>query len=362
MIRSCDVGSLPYPPEFEKLQKEADILTISSNIESTSARVFLKRAIVNAFIDKLSAGISIPSFPQFRDMNEMFLLAIEGLEKIGGGYVETKRLRLKPELSKILEVAVLEENAKAIHVQSSNPFKLRICITGPYTLSSFFPHRSGEIFRQLGTSLSEIVENSIFHTKHGEVALVSIDEPLFGLIDDPLIDHGSKYRDDLLQTWELIAGKAKAKDVESCIHLHNTSNDLFWEIESLKFIESHVDDPIYEMKATKQLLEEQDKFLKASIAITDFDQLIRAKLGLHISEEVVADIWTSISKKKMKPEKFLEEVALISKRLTEIVKRFGNERVILAGTECGLKGFPTYTSAIECLRRVSKAIESHGDG
>jgi len=45
-------------------------------------------------------------------------------------------------------------------------------------------------------------------------------------------------------------------------------------------------------------------------------------------------------------------------RLVKVVERFGAERVPYAGPECGLKGYPTYETAIECLRRVSSAIES----
>jgi len=46
------------------------------------------------------------------------------------------------------------------------------------------------------------------------------------------------------------------------------------------------------------------------------------------------------------------------KRLIDVVERFGPERVIYAGPECGLGSFPTYASAVEYLRRVSEAAKS----
>jgi hypothetical protein len=105
-------------------------------------------------------------------------------------------------------------------------------------------------------------------------------------------------------------------------------------------------------------LEKEDKLLKASIAITNFDRLIKEKLGSTASDNAVADVWKNISKKTLSPEMFLEDVGVMKKRLIQVVGQFGVERVRLAGPECGLRGFPTYASAIECLNHVSKAVSS----
>ncbi len=353
MIQSCDVGSLPLTGALDKLQEGANHFTATSN---TDAAKSFEQTIINAFLDKLKAGISIPAYPQFRDMNEMFLSTFEGLEKTKGGYVETKHLALKSGQGKIAEVAAIERNAGKILANTGSPFQLRICLTGPYTLASFFPHRNRHTYSQLGTVLAETLARSIFAAKGGRVSLVSIDEPLFGMIDDPLIDRGTEGRENLLAAWEHITHVAHSRKTETCIHLHCTSDDLFWAVESLRIVESHVDDSLYEMKKTKELLEKEDKQLKASVAITDFDRLIEDKMGQRASDEAVADVWKSISKQKVSPEAFLESVDVMKKRLSRIVERFGVERVALAGLDCGLRGFPTYASAIECLRRVSKAV------
>ena len=196
--------------------------------------------------------------------------------------------------------------------------------------------------------------------------LVAVDEPVFGLQDDPLIDFGSRGRENLHKAWESIFSKAKSKNAQTLLHLHKTADELFWETRSLDVVDSHVDDPIYQMKKTKEKLESTDKFLKASVCIADFDTLIKKRIvtasGQKITEleinERIAEAWTSITSRKTDPEIFLEELDVVKERLVEIVGRFGEERVPYAGPECGPKGFPTYECALECLRRVSSAVEA----
>lgn len=352
MVRSCDVGSLPLQGDLGRFLKGADQYAVG--VCDDSAKLF-EQAVICAFLDKLSAGIEIPAFPQFRDMNDMFLSMIGGLEKIAGGYVETRSLTIKQGLETLPEVAAIKRNAQRINAQADEPFQLRVCVTGPYTLASFFPYKNSQTFTQLGRVLSEVVEKNVFALNQGKVALVSVDEPLFGVVDDPLIDRGAEGRESLLAGWESMMSKAESRNVETCIHLHRTSDDLFWEVKSLGILESHVDDPLYTMRATKRLLEKNDKRLKASVATTDFDKLIKEKLRPNTTEDAVADAWKEIAKGTVKPEMYLEDVGVMKKRLEDIVERFGVERVVLEGTECGMRGFPTYGSAIECLRRVSEA-------
>jgi len=262
---------------------------------------------------------------------------------------------------------VIKRNSQMIRENKGKPFQVKVCVTGPYTLSSLFIHRDNKIFRRLGNTISQIVENNIFSGKHGSASLVQVDEPVFGMLDDPLIDYGSEGRENLRKAWEAIFQKVKSKNVQALLHLHNTADELFWEVESLNIIDSHTDDPIYQMKKTKERLEATDKFLKASISIADFDTLIkkriittsRQKMTEPAINEKIAEAWTNINSQKTDPEIFLENVDLMEKRLVEIVRRFGVERVPYAGPECGLKGFPTYECALKCLRRVSNAVKTY---
>jgi len=363
MTRSCDVGSLPFVGDSKKFVEGASRFSLYSADESAE---FFEKKVLEGLLDKIRVGIDVPNFPQFRDMNEMFLSMMDGVERIKGGYLETKIPSVKTDKSRIPEVMVIEKHSQMIQEKKGAAFETRICVTGPYTLSSFFPYKRADIFSRLGNVISQIVENSIFNDKHGRVSLVSVDEPVFGLQDDALIDFGSEGRENLRRAWESIFHKVKSRNAQTLIHLHSTVDELFWDIDSLEIIESHVDDPIHQRKNTKEKLESTDKFLKGSIAFSEFDNLIRQNIVSNSREkltevavnEKIAEAWTNINRGVTDPEIFLEDVDVMKRRLAKMVNRFGVERVPYAGPECGLKGFPTYESAFECLRRVSSAIES----
>jgi len=361
MVKSLDEGSLPFVGDFQKFLEGASNYGRAVN-DSTQ---FFEKMVLDGFIDKVEAGIDIPNFPQYRDVNQMFFDVIEGIGKIEGGYIETAVLTLKEGRSAIPEVSAIKNRSQEIYEKLGEPFKLRVCILGPYTMASLFAYKDKNTFTRLGNVLAQMVETNVFNSKHGSVVLVSVEEPVFGFIDDPLLDRGSEGRVNLLQAWESIMNKAKARGTQTCLHLHNTSDELFWETKNLNIIESHVNDSFYQAKRTKERLESTDKFLKASIAVTDFDQLIRnniittsaQKLNEISVNEKIAETWKNLTKKQTDPIIFVENAELMKERLVKIVNYFGENRVPYAGPECGLKSFPTYESALECLRRVSKAVK-----
>ncbi|MHC3129225.1 MAG: hypothetical protein IBV52_04015 [Candidatus Bathyarchaeota archaeon] len=364
MTRSCDVGSLPFVGDSKKFVEGASRFSLYPADESCD---FFEKKVLEGLLDKIRVGIDVPNFPQFRDMNEMFLSMMDGVERIKGGYLETKIPSVKTNRTSIPEVMVIEKNSQRIQEKKGAAFEMRICVTGPYTLSSFFPYKREDIFIRLGNVISQIVENSIFNDKHGRVSLVSVDEPVFGLQDDALIDFGSEGRENLRRAWESIFHKLKSKNVQTLMHLHSTVDELFWDIDSLEIIDSHVDDPIHRRKNTKEKLESTDKFLKASVAVNDFDLLIKEwivagspdkKLSESDLNMGIANVWTDIKHGRINPEIFLESVDTMKSRLVKVVERFGVERVLYVGPECGLKGYPTYETALECLRRVSSTLES----
>jgi 5-methyltetrahydropteroyltriglutamate--homocysteine methyltransferase len=362
MVESCDVGSLPFSNDLQKLMEGASNYGQVIN----DLTEFFENKVVAGFLDKLNAGIEVPNYPQQRDMIQMFFNMIEGFEKVNGGYMETAPLSVRPLKAAIPEALAIRNRANYIYEKIGSSFKVRICITGPYTMSSMLTYKNKGTFFQLGTVLAQIAEANIFSNKHGKVRMVSVDEPVFGFIDDPLLDRGSESRENLRKAWEMIMQKIKANSAQACLHLHNTSDELFWEVNGLDIIESHVDDPLYQVQKTKQRLESADKFLKASLAVTDFDQLIQ-KDAIAISEqklseaalnEKIAEIWKALDHRQVDPAVFLEKTSVMQGRLKNIIEAFGDNRVLYAGPECGLRSFPTYESALECLRRVSEAVRS----
>ena len=358
MTASTDVGSLPPRVAYSKL-KEGARKTYSverflpRGSEEDPLSVF-EGEVVGAFIDKLRAGIEVPNYPQFRDMNEMILEMLLGITRTESGYIATQKPYSKSG-STVPEVSILKQNISKIReAVNLDKVSMRICITGPYTLSSFFSKANPELLRGLGEALADIASRSIFCVKEGGVALLSIDEPVLGFLNDPLLDRGSEGREVLIQALEQICATASSRKVETILHLHNTSENLFWEVEHLNIIEPHVDDPIYMQENTKKLLDENDKRLKASISVTRFDDMIRAKTA---QEEDLGKIWTDIRRGETEPENFLEETRTMVKRLKAMEKTFGVERIPYAGPECGLQGFPSYDCAMKYLRRTAEAVK-----
>jgi methionine synthase II (cobalamin-independent) len=332
---------------------------------TNEATEFFEQNVASVFIDKAKAGIDVPNYPQCRDMTEMFFDMIEGTSTANGAYIETAPLATKNGMSAIPEVSAIQNSSSFISEKLDSPFNLRICITGPYTLASRLAYKDKGTFTRLGNVLTKILEDSIFKNKHGAVQLVSIDEPVFGLVDDQLLDYGSEGRENLLRAWETLAQKVKTRGAQSVLHLHTTRDELFWIVKALDIVETHVDGSFYQTSKTKERLEATGKFMKASIAITDFDLLIRNKItaesSLKLSEtsvnEKIAETWTNINKHQVDPKSFIEDANLMGKRLAKIIELIGENRVVYAGPECGLRSFPTYESALECLRRVAKIVE-----
>ena len=91
MIESFDVGSLPFVGDLKRLLEEAKAYFKS--------QIFFEKKIVDGLLDKARSDIDLPNYPQFRDMNEMFLELIAGVEKVKGGYIEGGVLSLQTETS-----------------------------------------------------------------------------------------------------------------------------------------------------------------------------------------------------------------------------------------------------------------------
>ncbi len=369
-LLTCDVGSLPFSGDLESFLRGADLynslleLLHPQDLPISEPCRHFEEKIIEGLLGKLEAGIDVPNFPQFRDMNEMFLQLMEGVRKTKSGYELTDRLRLATERKVLPELEAIRRNASKIRDRVGHRIALKLCVTGPYTLSSLLVNRTDDMFGQFSEVLQQVVEANVVAQRNMEVTLVSVDEPAFGLTSDTLLDLGAPGRETLLKAWEAICHKAKISGAKTQIHLHSTADYLFWSVENLDLIESHVDDPLYESTRARQACEKFDKSLKASIAVTDFDRLIWERTmasNPNLSEtsigQFVADTWTSIKKGKVDPIIYLETQQVMERRLKRIVELFGEERVLFAGPECGTRSFPNLGCALEYLRRVSRAAK-----
>ncbi|UCH37611.1 MAG: hypothetical protein JSV76_00040 [Candidatus Bathyarchaeota archaeon] len=369
MIRTYDVGSIPFFGDFSRFTNGSKMQTLSDLLrpeQYISDRKYFEKKIIAGFVDKIKSGISVPNYPQFRDMTAMFLNRIDGITKNQKGYRVTGDLSIREEQLIIPEINVIRNHAREIHEKIGGPLKLKICVSGPYTLASLLDIKAPSLFLNLCRIISKIISRNIFREKYGAVELVAVDEPLFSLVDDSTLDYGQEGRENLLKAWELLFNQVKSRGIQSILHLHNTTNDIFWHIPSVDIIESHVSDPLYTSSDTRTRLEEFDKSLKASICMTDFDLLIRKALESQgvtqdtLLGQQIANTWKDIKTGRIDPVSFLESTPLIANRLQTAVNKFGN-RVCYAGPECGLQSFPTYDSAFECLRRVTAASHFAGN-
>lgn len=287
-------------------------------------------AVLKGYADKKNAGIDIPNYPQLRDMNEMFLELATGATKHRGSYIQTGKMEPKAPVPELLMLRDVRP--------------LKACLTGPYTLSYRFQPRSESLIDDLAEFLCHLLK--ISHSPN--LTVLTIDEPLFRAMDDPSLDYGRPEREQLIKAWERICAQAKALGLTTCLHIHSTTDELFWDVDHLDVLEFPVDDPSLQVKRTKSLLESRDKFLKISVAKTSFDDLILDRLGS--TPEALSKGWRMV-REGQDASTFLESQSLMETRLRKALDAFG-ERVRYFGPECGLKSFPSYELAIELLRRV----------
>jgi len=309
--------------------------------------------VVSGLVDKIRAGIDVSTYPQYRDMNEMFLSMIKGLTKTPRGYLASRKLNVDPG-KMIPEVYAVRSHLSEVSEASGvGDVRLKICVTGPYTLSRFFAVRPPELFTELAGLLSEVTSSSIFKVKRGETVLVSLDEPAFGLVDDPILDPGHPGRESLRKAWEEVTYAAKSRGVETMIHLHSTTDRLMWEVENLDIISSHVSDPVYGA-ATNRLLAETGKRLSVSVATTSYEELLAKDAE---TPEDISHLWEKIRRGETDPSTHLDSTRVIADRLNKSLKLFGEENIPYAGPECGLGGFPTYECAVQYLERISRVVK-----
>ncbi len=339
-VKTCDVGSLPDPFPLQYPVR---------GFEGTA----FENAVIKGFIDKIEAGIHVPTYPQFRDMNEMFLEMIDGVGRARGGYMILEPL--SPGKLVIPEIRILADNIDKIKDKVGEKPSIRICITSPYTLSHSFTGIQDKLWlwEELGNILSEIAGETLKVAAVFKSVMVSLDEPVLGVVDDPLLDIGSEGSRVLASVIDKILSACKSRGAETCMHLHSTSSSVIWELHSLDVIESHVDDPLYNSSELIDKVSRMGLNVKAAICKTNYDRLLDSKLETY--GLTVETAWKRIRSGDLNPVLFLEDVNLMRERLEKTVRAYGS-RVKYAGPECGLRSFPTYDAAIKYLRMVSEAV------
>ena len=359
---SSDVGSMPHRISVDALWRGARRSTSMLPLLGLADDAYdnFKNEILTIFADKVKAGVDIPNYPQLRDMNEMFFELISGYEKHEDSYIAHDKIKPigKPVIP---ETEIIKQESSIIReIANVDKIRVKVCVTGPYTLASFFKHKSPGLFEDLGHCIAVILRESFYRNKTSEICHVSIDEPVLGFLNDPLLDYGAEGREALLGAWEEIAYAGASRGLDVSMHLHNTSEGLFWDVEHLGLVGSHVDDPLYVQDSTRRMLVETDKFLWVPLCITQYDTLIenyyRSRGFQGNIPEKVGLVWTDIRRGNVDPYTYLEDQEVMRKRIVKVADFFGWERLAYGSPECGFKGFPEYDVALECLHRSSEVL------
>ena len=361
-IMSSDIGSMPLRIKRDLIESGALKTNSSIPLLNTNDIDYnsFKDQIVKSQVDKLSTGLDVPNYPQFRDMNTMFLQLLTGYEKNSDSYHRIGKIRYTGE--EIPETKIIKQESKTIAEESRfDKFKIKLCITGPYTLSSLFNGERSIIIEELGNALSRILKESLFNTKYGKVEHVSLDEPTLGFLNDPLLDYGQDGREILRNSWEKILNTASRFGASTSVHLHNTSEEVFWEVESLDVIGSHITDHLYHSEKTLERLRSTGKKLWVPVTVTQFDSLIEEyhkKKGVKEGfPEIIAESWSDMNRGDIDPAIFIDSQEAMEYNLKQYIHFFGEDNIAFASPECGLRSFPDYTHGVICLERASNAVK-----
>ena len=306
-----DIGSFPLP---EGIKRE----WIDENLESKEYAEMIKRA----FLMKVNAGVELPNYPQFRDMNKMFLDLIKNPEYQEDAYL------IKKKFAKIREVEALKE----MEVNG-----IRVCVTGPFELyyREFGPVIYDDILENLSKSVSRFIENL-----DDRVKCVSIDEPSLGV--NPELQPS---KDQIELAFEKIKFK---RDVQ--IHLHSP---LFYlqllEVESIDVIgiEAAKDEKALNF-LDKEDLESYDKYVRIGVVRSDIDGILA-----EYYEKFKVNAWED-SEEILKAIDIIESPSAIEKRISKALKLFG-DRLRYIGPDCGLFSFPSQEHAVKLLENIKKA-------
>ncbi len=308
-----DIGSYPLPKGIR--------------LDGLSGEQYLD-LVRDVLEQKVSAGVEVPTYPQFRDMIRMFMDPIENPEFTESPYL------IKKEYAEILELWA---------VAPGKP--VRVCVTGPVELyiSAFGATNYSDILFTLAKSVALFLENA---KEQGKMAVASLDEPSLGISSNVVFSE-----DEILKALEIASEPCRGMDCE--VHLHSP---LYAEPcarvsgISIVGVESAAH-PDYLKLVDKKVLEETDSYLRAGIARTDI-----LALSARRNEQLGVNLWDDPSRLE-KEILGMESAQVIEKRLDAAYSIFG-ERLRAVGPDCGLGSWPSQSMAHKLLSNCAVAIKS----
>jgi 5-methyltetrahydropteroyltriglutamate--homocysteine methyltransferase len=332
-----DVGSFPLPLGVSRKLFDEAYVQARGAIGSGKGLVldsFLRDhfygVLVESFRKKCSTGLDVVNYPQHYDMHRQ-LTDVVAIAMERGTYLVDLKDAILP------EVFVIGEEARRLHEEFGKRILLRVCIAGPLELYlklvGTVPYR--DVLMMLAESVKRFAENSVLNSKHVKTEVVSLDEPSLGFLNV------SADMDLVLDVLEKAFGFAGAIKQ---VHLHSSLNaDDVLDVEGLDVVSlEFAASPKNLEGLSRKALDEKDKYVRVGVARTDVDS-IRAELY----ERGIA-----------KPgfDQLVESEETMRKRYATAREKFG-ERLLFAGPDCGLGGWPSQEAAELLLKRTVAAVK-----
>jgi len=330
-----DIGSYPLPDGVTKEWINNAFSTRSDDKELFSI-------INNSFQQKIDAGVHVPTYPQYQDMNEQFLSVINNPD------CAEEPFKVREDCARILELEAIEAVAAKYRQEHGKKLDIRICITGPLELylREFGGTDYSDILNLLAVSVNRFVKNSMKSANNFNIKTVSIDEPSIGINPQVMFDDS-----DLINALATASQSASKHGADVEIHLHSPLHyKLACDTPTISVIgvESAAS-PSYLDLVDRKVLEDSDSFLRVGIARTDI-----FNLAAVLNEKYNTNVWKE-------PARLLEIVTgmetpeVITKRLENAYSMFG-DRIKYAGPDCGLGAWPSQEIAARLLNNVACGI------
>jgi len=329
-----DIGSYPPPDGFE-----------GGWVEEAVDKDWAGLCIIlhEVMRQKIEAGVDVPTYPQFQDMNQQFLNVINDPSKVDESYLVSEKD------ARIVEVYAIEPFARDYREKHGVQMPLRICVTGPLELylKEFGATEYVDVYQLLARSINRFIRRAIEDVRFSNVKVVSIDEPSLGISPQVMFNE-----DTIIEALSTAAQSARSHNIDVEIHLHSPLHyKLACQTDNINVIgvESAAN-PSYLELIDKNVLEKTDSFLRTGIARTDIFNLTAA-----LNEKYDINVWKEPSRMKEVVTK-METPGVIEKRLLRAYNVFG-ERIRYAGPDCGLGAWPTQEMAELLLRNTRRGLD-----